>query len=321
MRLQQVLVKIAVNDCYHLFLLKYCALGCPWAYFSWAIPFAYHQSVISMSVYAIGDAQGCYQQVVTLLEQVRAAAPDPTFIFVGDLINRGPRSLDTLRLVRSLGPSAKVVLGNHDLHVLALAHGIRKPHRSDTVDEILQAPDREQLLEWLRRQPLALFECGHLLVHAGVLPQWSAAQTLGLAQEVSTVLSGPDWLTFMQHMYGNTPAQWDDALQGADRLRCIVNALTRIRFCRADGSMDFSSTEGAASPPAGCLPWFDLPGRNSADTPVVFGHWSTLGLTVRDKLVGLDTGCVWGGKLTAVRLEDHAVFQVDCPQHQQPGSK
>jgi bis(5'-nucleosyl)-tetraphosphatase (symmetrical) len=273
-----------------------------------------------MSVYAIGDAQGCYQQVLALVKQVRTVSPDPTFIFVGDLVNRGPRSLDTLRFVCELGNSAKILLGNHDLHLLALAHGIRKHHRSDTLDEILDAPDRSQLLDWLRRQPLARFEDGHLLVHAGVLPQWTVAQTLALADEVSSMLSGPDWLTFLRQMYGNTPAQWDDKLQGADRLRCIVNALTRIRFCQNDGTMEFTSAEGGASAPPGNMPWFDVPGRRTADTPVVFGHWSTLGLTIREKLIGLDTGCVWGGKLTAVRLEDHAVFQVDCPQSQKPGA-
>jgi bis(5'-nucleosyl)-tetraphosphatase (symmetrical) len=281
---------------------------------------------IPMSIYAIGDAQGCFQQVQALLEQLRQApsSPDssaPSFIFVGDLINRGPRSLDTLRFVHSLGKNAKVLLGNHDLHLLALAHNIRQPGKSDTVDEILRAPDCEQLLDWLRQQPLALFEHGHLLVHAGVLPQWSVEQTLQLAQEVSAMLSGPDWLDFLRQMYGNTPARWDDSLQGADRLRCIVNALTRIRFCQVDGSMDFSSSEGAAAAPAGCLPWFDLPGRLTENTPIVFGHWSTLGLLLRENVVGLDTGCVWGGKLTAVRLDDHAVFQVSCPQYQQPGKK
>jgi bis(5'-nucleosyl)-tetraphosphatase (symmetrical) len=175
------------------------------------------------------------------------------------------------------------------------------------------------LLDWLRRQPLALMERGHLLVHAGVLPQWSTQQTLDLAQEVSDVLSGPDWLDFLRQMYGNTPDRWDDTLQGADRLRCIVNALTRIRFCRADGTMEFTSTEGGADAPAGYMPWFEVPHRKTSATPVVFGHWSTLGLTVRDNLVGLDTGCVWGGKLTAVNLDDHAVVQVDCPQYRKPG--
>jgi bis(5'-nucleosyl)-tetraphosphatase (symmetrical) len=274
-----------------------------------------------MDVYAIGDAQGCHQQVLLLLQKLRAESPNPLFIFVGDLVNRGPASLATLRLIRSLGIQAKVLLGNHDLHLLAFAHGIRKSHRSDTIAEILDAPDGNELLEWLRCQPLAIQECGHLLVHAGLLPQWTTAQTLSLAGEVSSVLSGPNWVAFLQHMYGNEPARWDDSLQGPDRLRCIVNALTRIRFCQADGTMYFSSSEGGADAPAGNMPWFEVPGRKTVDTPVVFGHWSTLGLTVRDNLVGLDTGCIWGGKLTAVRLQDHAVFQVDCPQHQKPGSK
>jgi len=273
------------------------------------------------SVYAIGDAQGCQQQVLILLQKIRAESSDPTCIFVGDLVNRGPQSLSTLRLIRSLGTQAKVLLGNHDLHLLAVAHGIRKLHRSDTISEILDAPDRDELLDWLRHQPLAIMESGHLLVHAGVLPQWTVAQTLDLAEEVSSVLRGPDWVAFLQQMYGNTPTKWDDSLQGTDRLRCIVNALTRIRFCQADGSMDFSSSESGGNAPSGYMPWFDVPTRKTADTPIVFGHWSTLGLTVRDNLVGLDTGCIWGGKLTAVRLHDHAVFQVTCPQHQQPGIK
>jgi bis(5'-nucleosyl)-tetraphosphatase (symmetrical) len=273
-----------------------------------------------MSVFAIGDAQGCHQQVISLVKEIRIAAPDATFIFVGDLVNRGPRSLDTLRFIREIGDQAKVLLGNHDLHLLALAHGIRKPHKSDTLGEILTAPDKDQLLDWLRRQALARFECGHLLVHAGVLPQWTVKQTLYLAQEVSSVLSGPDWVAFLRQMYGNSPAKWDDKLQGMDRLRCIVNALTRIRFCRADGTMDFGSNESNAKTPDGLMPWFDAPQRQTADTPVVFGHWSTLGLTIRNNLVGLDTGCVWGGKLSAVRLDDHSVIQVVCPQYQKPGA-
>lgn len=272
-----------------------------------------------MSVFAIGDAQGCHQQVLALIQKVRDSSPHPTFIFVGDLVNRGPRSLDTLRYLYGLGENARVILGNHDLHLLAVAHGIRKHHKSDTLDEILSAPDRDQLLDWLRRQPLALLECGHLIVHAGVLPQWTVQQTLALAQEVSQVLSSPDWLIFLRQMYGNMPDRWDDSLHGVDRLRCIVNALTRIRFCRADGTMDFTSTEGGNDAPVGYMPWFEVPNRQTTGTPVVFGHWSTLGLTVRDNLIGLDTGCVWGGKLTAVSLDDHTVIQVGCPQYRRPG--
>lgn len=272
-----------------------------------------------MTVFAIGDAQGCHQQVLTLVRKIRAASPDPTFIFVGDLVNRGPRSLQTLRYIYRLGNKAKVILGNHDLHLLALAHGIRKLHKSDTLDEILAAPDKDELLDWLRRQPLALLECGHLVVHAGVLPQWTVQRTLDLSREVSDVLSSPDWVALLQKMYGNTPDRWDESLQGDDRLRCIINALTRIRFCSADGTMEFTSTEGSSGAPPGYMPWFEVPDRRTIDTPVVFGHWSTLGLTVRDDLIGLDTGCVWGGKLTAVSLEDHAVIQVGCPQYRKPG--
>lgn len=244
-------------------------------------------------------------------------APEARLLFVGDLVNRGPESLETLRTIRALGDRAKAVLGNHDLHLLAVARGIHKLHRSDTLTDILNAPDRDELIDWLRHRPLALLENGHLVVHAGVLPQWTAQQTLELAHEVEEVLRGPHWEDFLRQMYGNKPDHWDDALQGPDRLRCIVNTMTRIRLCSAEGVMDFAPVESAAAPP-GLLPWFDVPGRRTADLPVVFGHWSTLGLTVRPNLIGLDTGCVWGGKLSAVCLEDRSVLQVACPQYQQP---
>lgn len=275
--------------------------------------------ILLMTIYAIGDSQGCHQRVLELVNRIQSASTNPELIFVGDLVNRGPESLAMLRYIRALGDTATVVLGNHDLHLLAVANGIRKPHRSDTLDAILQAPDRDELLDWLRCQPLAQFKNGHLIVHAGVLPQWSAQETLGLAREVETVLRGPDWVSFLREMYGNTPAKWDDALQGVDRLRCIVNALTRLRYCHADGSMELILAESSAGPQHDLLPWFDMPGRRTEDVTVVFGHWSTLGLTMRPNLIGLDTGCVWGGKLTAVRLEDRAVFQVSCPQYQKPG--
>jgi bis(5'-nucleosyl)-tetraphosphatase (symmetrical) len=272
-----------------------------------------------MTLYAIGDSQGCYAPVLSLLQRIRSDCADARLIFVGDLVNRGPQSLATLRQIRALGDAAQVVLGNHDLHLLAVANGIRGAHRSDTLNDILNAPDRNELLDWLRQQPLALLEDGHLLVHAGVLPQWSAQQTLDLAQEVADVLRGPDWIEFLREMYGNTPAKWDDMLTGVDRLRCIVNGLTRIRFCSPDGSMDFSSVEAAGAAPDGYLPWFDVPGRKTGDVTVVFGHWSTQGLIMRPNLLGLDTGCVWGGKLTAVRLDNRTILQVDCPQYQRPG--
>ncbi len=273
-----------------------------------------------MTTYAIGDLQGCCPKLTELLQRIDSTSPESRLIFLGDLVNRGPNSLATLREVRGLGERANVVLGNHDLHLLAVACGIRTQHPSDTLDDILNAPDRDELLDWLRRRPLALFENGHLLVHAGVLPQWTAQQTLALAKEVEDVLRGPHWLDFLRQMYGNTPARWDDALEGADRLRCIVNALTRIRFCTADGAMDLSASKGVETELPGYMRWFEVPGRKTEDVTVVFGHWSTLGLILRPNVISLDTGCLWGGQLTAVRLEDRSVVQVNCPQYQRPGS-
>jgi bis(5'-nucleosyl)-tetraphosphatase (symmetrical) len=273
-----------------------------------------------MKTYAIGDLQGCHQQLLALLDKIDADAPHAQLIFVGDIVNRGPRSLATLRQVRALGKRARIVLGNHDLNLLAVAAGLRQPHRADTLADILAADDREELIDWLRHQPLALYEQEHLCVHAGVLPQWDAPQTMALAHEVEAALQGPDWVDFLRHMYGNAPAQWSDELQGADRLRCIVNALTRLRYCNADGVMDFKSADSPDTDnTGGLLPWFELPQRRTKDVTVVFGHWSTLGLVLRTKLIGLDTGCVWGGKLSAVSLSDRTLLQVDCPQHQRPG--
>ena len=274
-----------------------------------------------MTTYAIGDLQGCHTQLLALLDKIDAIAPHAQLVFVGDIVNRGPKSLATLRHIYGLKQRARIVLGNHDLNLLAVSCGLRKPHHADTLADILAAHDREELLTWLRHQPLALEQDGHLCVHAGVLPQWSTQQTLALSREVETVLQGENWVAFLQQMYGNEPARWDNDLQGADRLRCIVNALTRLRFCQPDGSMDFKTTEAAENAPAGLLPWFDLPDRKTADSTVVFGHWSTLGLLMRPNLLGLDTGCVWGGKLTAVNLQDRTTIQVACPQHQQPGKK
>lgn len=265
-----------------------------------------------MPTYAIGDLQGCHASLLALLARIDTIDPHATLWFTGDLVNRGPNSLQTLRTVRALGSRAHLVLGNHDLHLLAIAHGIRTMHRSDTLADILAAPDRDELLDWLRRQPLAHFANGHLLVHAGVLPQWDAVQTLALAGEVEIALRGPDWIELLRTMYGNTPRQWSDALQGEERLRCIVNGLTRLRFCDVDGNMDFSANGEPDSAPAGCMPWFEVPARRSTEVTVVFGHWSALGLVLRPNLIGLDTGCVWRRELTAVRLEDRFVVQVAC---------
>ncbi|MFZ6732833.1 symmetrical bis(5'-nucleosyl)-tetraphosphatase [Undibacterium sp. Ji42W] len=270
--------------------------------------------------YFIGDIQGCADQLQSLLNKIELTEPDAQYLFAGDLVNRGPKSLSSLRLIRDLqiAGRAESVLGNHDLHLLAVANGIRKVHRSDTLDDILQAPDREELLDWLRRRPMAILLHQHLLIHAGIFPQWSAKHTMKLAHEVETQLRSKDWIDLLHHMYGNTPAQWQDDLQGYDRLRCIINALTRMRFCSADGVMDFDSKDGLDSAPQGFAPWFDL-SRASEKHTVVFGHWSTLGLILRDNLISLDTGCVWGGKLTAVALEDRQIMQIDCPQQQKPG--
>lgn len=277
-------------------------------------------ALLFMTTFVIGDLQGCRPKLTELLERIQAVSADPKLIFAGDLVNRGPKSLETLREVRALGNAANVVLGNHDLHLLAVAHGIRKQHPSDTLDDILHAADRDELLDWLRHLPLALFEDGHLIVHAGVLPQWTAQKTMALANEVESVLRGPDWVNFLRQMYGNTPAKWEDSLTGADRLRCIVNALTRIRFCTADGTMDLTASKGVETALPGHMSWFDVPGRKTEDVTVVFGHWSTLGLMMRPNLISLDTGCLWGGQLTAVSLGDRTVIQVDCPQYQRPGS-
>jgi bis(5'-nucleosyl)-tetraphosphatase (symmetrical) len=264
---------------------------------------------MSMNTFVIGDVQGCYDQLIELIAKIDVIAPQARLLFVGDLINRGPKSLDTLRLIKNLGKRAETVLGNHDLHLLAVACGARQLHRSDTLDTILEAQDKEELLVWLRHRPMALAVGKHLLVHAGVFANWDKAKTLNLAQEIETELRSDRWQDLLRTMYGNTPVLWGDQLKGVERQRCIINALTRMRFCHADGSMDFELKEGAAKAPEHLSPWFDLANRQTQDCTVVFGHWSTLGLILRDNLISLDTGCVWGGKLTAVRLEDRLVVQ------------
>ena len=270
-------------------------------------------------IYAIGDLQGCQTSFEQLLERL---PQDSDLWLAGDLINRGPRSLDTLRQVIALGDRVTAVLGNHDLHLLAVAAGVRQAHGSDTLDDILNAPDRDALIDWVRRQPLAHFAHGHLMVHAGVLPQWDAEQVVSLAHDVQTQLRGPDWKTFLSRMFGNQPDQWQEDLNDEDRRRLTINALTRMRFCTADGRIDFKIKEGADAATDALRPWFDVPGRRTADVTMVFGHWSALGLVMRDRVLGLDTGCVWGGKLTAVKLAtspaERELIQIDCPQIRDP---
>ncbi|MDR2154240.1 MAG: symmetrical bis(5'-nucleosyl)-tetraphosphatase [Burkholderiaceae bacterium] len=279
-----------------------------------------------MSLYLIGDVQGCDQALGRLLERVDFSPSRDRLIVLGDLVNRGPQSLAVLRRLMALGNAAACLLGNHDLHLLAMSQGARKPQRDDTLNDILHAPERAALIDWLRRRPLALRERGVLMVHAGVLPQWTAAQALSLAAEVEAVLSGSDWSGFMHRMYGSQPDQWQDDLQGAARLRVIVNALTRLRFCSVDGRMEFATKDRAADgAPPGYVPWFDVPGRRTARDVIAFGHWSALGwLEGRPELISLDTGCVWGGFLSAVRLgadaHERELIQVRCAQSRRPGA-
>ena len=275
-------------------------------------PDAFHDA---SHVYVVGDLQGCCDQLDQLHQVILQQDPDACLFIAGDLVNRGPLSLATLRRLMALGPRANSVLGNHDLNLLGVAYGVRVQRNDSYLRPILQAPDRDAMLDWLRHRPMAMRLHDHLIVHAGVLPSWSVQQTLDYAHEVEQVLRGPDFMHFLQSMYGNQPDRWDPALTGVERLRCIVNVLTRLRFCTADDRMEFDSKEGLNKTPAGFAPWYSHP-RKTDGTTMIFGHWSALGLIQQPNLYGLDTGCVWGGSLTAMRLSDHRLFQVDCPAQQ-----
>ena len=265
-----------------------------------------------MAIYAVGDVQGCYVELARLLEDIRFDPAADDLWLVGDLVNRGPGSLEVLRLVKSLGDSAITVLGNHDLHLLAVAEGIGELHRTDTLDQVLAAPDRDELLHWLRSQRMLHAQDGYVLVHAGLLPQWSVAQATSLAHEVEAALRSDDYATFLARMYGNNPHSWDDGLTGYKRLRVIVNAFTRMRICTKEGEMEFKFKSEVKNIPAGYLPWYDVPERKSRDATVIFGHWSALGLLRRKDVIALDTGCLWGGPMSAIRLDDRQLFQVAC---------
>jgi bis(5'-nucleosyl)-tetraphosphatase (symmetrical) len=266
-----------------------------------------------MATYAIGDIQGCYDSLRRLLDLCAFDPAVDRLWLVGDLVNRGPNSLETLRLIKSFGPAALTVLGNHDLYLLMVAEGGAKFRgKDDTLQGILDAPDRDELLAWLRQQPLCHTEDGFCLVHAGLLPQWTAARARELAREVEAKLQGDGFRDFVLNLWGSEPAGWSDELKGWSRLRVIVNAMTRMRFCTPDGIMEFKVKGKLANAPAGHIPWFDLPDRKSADSVLVTGHWSALGLKITPNLLALDSGCLWGGHLTALRLEDRQVFQVDC---------
>jgi bis(5'-nucleosyl)-tetraphosphatase (symmetrical) len=252
-------------------------------------------------IYAVGDVQGCAPSLKALVKKLPKKS---NLIFLGDLVNRGPDSLGALRQLKSLQESgrAECILGNHDLHLLAIDAGLRNTKGLDTVDAILKAPDRKELINWLRNRPMALSNGTVLTVHAGVLPQWDLQQTIECAQEVEKALRSKSYKEFLANMYGNTPNKWSNSLKGYERLRLITNALTRMRFCTPSGQMDFESKEGLENGPKGYIPWFNVPKRKTTDTLIYFGHWSTLGLLRRSNVIGLDTGCVWGGKLTALEI-------------------
>ena len=271
-------------------------------------------------IHLIGDLQGCCDPLEQLLDVIGFSPSRDRIVLLGDLVNRGPQSLAVLRRLRALGSAATCLLGNHDLHLLAVAQGAQPLRRGDTVQDLLEAPDREANLDWLRQQRLASLEAGWLCVHAGVAPQWDTDTTLALAAEVEALLRSDELPAFLGLMYSNEPRRWSDTLAGAERWRFVINALTRSRFCSADGTLDFKAKAGADAAPPGHFPWFAVPGRRTAGQPMAFGHWSTLGLIDSPELLAIDTGCVWGGKLTAVRVDGgrREVLQVACSQAQRP---
>ena len=269
-----------------------------------------------MATYVIGDLQGCLTPLIALLEQIDYQQEKDQLWFAGDLINRGPESLETLRFIKFLGANAKVVLGNHDLHLIAVAHGHSSLKRSDTLLEILTARDRDELIDWLRQQPLCHYDeaVNTIMTHAGVPPCWTLSQTQQLAKEVEAQLRGEHIDDFLAVMYGNKPRLWEDSLTGMDRLRAITNYLTRMRFCDPLSKLDLKTKEGPNNAQTGYAPWFTYPSKLPADCHVVFGHWAALeGITNQEKIHALDTGCVWGGSLTALRLEDKQSFSTPCP--------
>lgn len=263
-----------------------------------------------MSIYVIGDLQGCYQPLIRLLKHISFDEKKDTLWFTGDIVNRGPHSLECLRFIKQLGSHHRIVLGNHDLHLLAVAHGAHEGWPDDTIADILNAHDRQDLLDWLIHQPLLHHEAGYVMVHAGLAAAWDLSKAKTLAREVEGVLQGEHANDFLKHMYGNHPNQWSDALQGYERLRCITNYLTRARFCHSDGSLELTHTEKSH---AELIPWFNVSHRQNADLPILFGHWAALGgVTHTPNAYALDTGCIWGYALTAMRLEDKVKFSVSC---------
>lgn len=272
-----------------------------------------------MATYVIGDVQGCYDELIALLESLRFRADADQLWFAGDLVNRGPKSLQTLRFAKE--HATVTVLGNHDLHLLASAEHPGHRKRKDTLADVLDAPDRNALLDWLRRQPLLHYDKDQhtALLHAGLPPQWDIQQAQDRAREVETVLRSDNWHGFLEHMYGNRPDVWSDTLEGWDRLRFITNCFTRLRYCSEDGHLALEEKGPPGSQGYGLKPWFQWPRRHSRSTRILFGHWSTLGAYDGDNVHALDTGCLWGGSLTALRLTASPErLSVDCPGARKP---
>jgi len=268
-----------------------------------------------MATYAIGDVQGCYDELRKLLAEFGFSRKKDNLWFVGDLVNRGPKSLEVLRFVSDLGERAVVVLGNHDLHLLTQYEGFERKRQDDTFDDVLEASDARALVDWLRARPIMHADERYTMVHAGLLPQWSIEEALALAKEVELALRAAGYRKFLENMYGSKPEEWSVSLAGWDRLRVIVNAMTRMRFCTPEGRMEFRAK--SAQPPAGYRPWYEM--RRGRERPIVFGHWSQLGLRLDPRASCLDSGCVWGGSLSALRLEDRALYQVACGGYKAPG--
>ncbi|HEX5125114.1 MAG TPA: symmetrical bis(5'-nucleosyl)-tetraphosphatase [Rhodocyclaceae bacterium] len=269
-----------------------------------------------MATYVVGDLQGCLASLTELLTRMQFDAAKDRLWFVGDLVNRGPQSLDTLRFVSKLGDTTRVVLGNHDLYLLALAAGVPpKNNPGDTLQEVLDAPDATALIDWLRTRPLFYVEDDFAMVHAGLLPQWSISQARALAAEVETELRGPHWQAFLRQLLGNKPNAWEQDLTGWDRFRVVINAMTRMRMMTPDGRMEMKAKGPPSAAPAGLMPWFEAPDAAWRTHTILCGHWSALGFRDAGQVIALDSGCVWGGSLTAMRLDDRAIFEVKCPQY------
>lgn len=269
-----------------------------------------------MAIYAIGDVQGCFDELTALVEKISFNPKSDYLWFVGDLINRGPSSLETLRWVKSLGDRAITVLGNHDLHLLAAFADVKQINSSSSLYPILQAYDLEELIDWLRNRPLMHFDRKHniAMVHGGLLPHWNIKKALSRAKEVEEMLCSKQYKDFLKNMYGDKPDQWDTSLSGWDRLRVITNSFTRLRYCSDNGIMNFSDKGEPGTQTPGMKPWFEIESRKSQDTTIIFGHWSTLGHYQGHNVIALDTGCLWGGSLTAVRIDDpkKKKFQIKC---------